>query len=352
MPIPHRSLLKQWIADHDRFLPLHTFMEKALYDPAHGYYTRHIKGVGPSGDFSTSTTLSNLLGRAIAQWASFAANDSTGFRWNLIEVGGGSGALASSVLTNLPLRRRLGARFHLTEVSEKLRSIQSRRLRRHFVHWHTELREAIEASSGRAIIYSNELLDAFPCMQFQYTNDGWQTVGLSVDQSGEVSETTRAPHGQESEALNFMNINPAWETPDRRLEIQWAVHNWILEWSPLLHKGYFLTIDYGESGTVLPQRYPYGSMRAYFQHQVLEGDELYRRVGHQDLTVDVNFSHLRRWMEDAGWEMIDYMDQRDFLIQQVRRNWSILNPTERQLMDEFGAGGAFKVAIFRKAENS
>lgn len=347
MPVTSRQLLKQWIADQDGFLPLQIFMEKALYDPDHGYYTRHIKGVGPGGDFSTSTTLSQLLGRAIAQWAATAAEDSFRFRWNLIEIGGGCGDLASSVLTNLPWRRRLGARFHLTELSPKLREAQADRLRGHFVHWHTDLEEALASASGNAILYSNELLDAFPCMQFEFTGGSWETVGLALNVAGEVIESTRSPSGEEADALDFMNIDPAWEKPGRRLEIQWSIRNWIKKWSPAMQRGTFLAIDYGEVGSVLPRRYPFGSLRAYFQHQVLEGEELYRRVGRQDLTVDVNFSHLRRWMEDAGWEMTEYMEQRDFMLQHVRRNWSLLSPVERQLMDELGAGGAFKVSIFR-----
>ncbi len=325
-------------------------MNQALYDPEHGYYTSHIKGVGPSGDFSTSASMSKLLGRGIAQWALTAQqriSSTRRFRWNLLEVGGGSGALAAAVLENIPLVKRLGCRFHLTEISPRLQQLQKQRLTRSSVRWHTELPNALAECDGEACIYSNELLDAFPCIQFIYHQDQWQVVGLSRDREGNVTESCRPPEtDDEQQALAFIDISPDSEKEGRRLEVQWSIRNWLRQWAGLIRQGAFLAIDYGDEGSVLQQRYPHGSLRAYFQHQVLEGEECYRRVGRQDLTVDVNFTHLRCWMEELGWKMIAYQEQRDFLHEHVRRNWSASLPQERMLMNEFGAGGAFKVACF------
>jgi SAM-dependent MidA family methyltransferase len=346
--------LKQWIDQAGGFLSLESFMTQALYDPAHGYYTCNIKGVGPDGDFSTSASLSKLLGRGIAQWALNQRKRkqktmSGRFRWNLIEVGGGSGTLAAAVLENLPLVTRLGCRFHLTEISPRLRDIQQHRLSRSSVNWFTDLRQALQNGNGEALIYSNELLDAFPCMQFICQQGVWQVVGLSRNPEGDVVESFRPPQTpDEIQALAFLAVTSALEKEGRRLEIQWSLRNWIRQWSTEIRHGQFLAVDYGEEGSVLRQRYPFGSLRAYFQHQVLEGEECYRRVGKQDLTVDVNFSHLRCWMEEAGWKMTLFQEQRDFLRDHVRRNWSASLPEERQLMSEFGAGGAFKVICFEK----
>ena len=44
------------------------FMELALLHPVHGYYSRRIRGIGKSGDFSTSTTLNPALGKAVFHW--------------------------------------------------------------------------------------------------------------------------------------------------------------------------------------------------------------------------------------------------------------------------------------------
>lgn len=325
-------------------------MSKSLYDPDYGYYTCNIKGVGPDGDFSTSASMSKLLGCGIAQWAMNTLECSSRanrFRWNLIEVGGGSGALATSVLQNIPLLKRLGCRFHLCEISPQLQKIQRLTLSRHIVHWFSDLKNALESSPGSACIYSNELLDAFPTMQFVFHAGSWQIVGLSHDADGQVIESCRPPESDDEKlALEFLAPDSSLEKEGRRLEIQWSIRHWLQQWSARITSGVFLVIDYGDEDSVLRQRYPQGSLRAYFQHQVLEGEECYRRVGKQDLTVDVNFTHLQRWMEELGWEMGLYQEQRDFLREHVRRNWSTSLPEERMLMNEFGAGGAFKVACF------
>lgn len=348
--ITSQRLLKQWIDEAGGFLPLETFMSQALYDPNHGYYTSHIKGVGPGGDFSTSATLSKLLGRAIAQWALNFLNRgrrTSRFRWNMIEVGGGSGTLAASVLENVPLLKRLGCRFHLIEISPQLQKIQKLKLARHSVTWFTELPAALDDCNAQACIYSNELLDAFPCMQFVFHEGQWQVIGLSRNAEGNTTESCRPPETEdERQALAFLDISSEIEQAGRRLEIQWSIRSWLQEWSAHIEKGVFLIIDYGEEASVLQKRYPQGSLRAYFQHQALEGEECYRRVGKQDLTVDVNFTHLRQWMEELGWTMTSYREQRDFLTEHVRRNWSASLPEERMLMNEFGAGSAFKVACF------
>ncbi len=40
------------------------FMERALYDPEHGYYSRRITGVGRHGDFTTAPMLSGAPAKA------------------------------------------------------------------------------------------------------------------------------------------------------------------------------------------------------------------------------------------------------------------------------------------------
>ena len=67
------------------------FMELCLYDPDHGYYSRHVRSVGADGDFATTPTLSPLLAEALAR----SIHDS-GFR-DVIEIGPGNGALAKTL---------------------------------------------------------------------------------------------------------------------------------------------------------------------------------------------------------------------------------------------------------------
>ena len=78
----------------------------------------------------------------------------------------------------------------------------------------------------------------------------------------------------------------------------------------------------------------------------MTGLEVYRRIGQQDLTADVNFDHLRRWGEREGLTNSPLVTQADFL-----RSWlpprmlasAKTEPALAFLLDPQGAGGAFKV---------
>jgi SAM-dependent MidA family methyltransferase len=62
------SFLLRIQEEHGGVIPVERFMKEALYHPEFGYYTAHIRDVGPRGDFSTSATRGEELGTAIARW--------------------------------------------------------------------------------------------------------------------------------------------------------------------------------------------------------------------------------------------------------------------------------------------
>ena len=77
------------------------FMELALLHPVHGYYTRRIRGIGKSGDFSTSTTLSPALGKAVFGWLLAEAKYLGLNPLIIIEPGVGTGAIAKVILSQM-----------------------------------------------------------------------------------------------------------------------------------------------------------------------------------------------------------------------------------------------------------
>ena len=76
-------------------------MQRALFDPRTGYYSRQIRTVGRGGDFSTAATLSPSLGIAVAAWLKSESCLQPQVR-HVIEVGAGDGSLMHTV------RRALG----------------------------------------------------------------------------------------------------------------------------------------------------------------------------------------------------------------------------------------------------
>ena len=165
-------------------------MRRALHDPQHGYYARRIGGIGRRGDFTTAPMMSGALAGAVAHWAAGALRE-TDCR-DLIEIGPGEGVLSVAVLRGLPWHIRWKTRLHLVETSAPLEAIQRKLLGRRAT-WHTSPAEALAACDGRAVVFSNELVDAFPVRAFENTTDGWREIAVTFDADGTTPRITALP---------------------------------------------------------------------------------------------------------------------------------------------------------------
>lgn len=300
------------------------FMNRALHDPRHGYYARRIQAVGRGGDFTTAPMLTDSPARAIARWAAAALRE-TGCR-HLIEIGPGEGTLAAAVLRHLPWRVRWKTKLHLVETSIPLMARQ-RKLLGVRANWHGSPQEALDACGGHAVIWSNELVDAFPVRLFQRSSQGWQEVAVNSESLRE----SLLPPAPLPESSAFLDSHPEGQ----RIEVHQSYHQYLAEWMPSWKSGRMLTIDYGAEARDLYQRRPRGTLRAYLFHQRLEGGAIYQNSGRQDITADVNFTDLqawsRPWVSGSGLTTL-----RDFLVAQGEAP-----PPE--LAETGGAGDAFLV---------
>ena len=270
-------------------IPFEQFMARALHDPVHGYYARRITAVGRRGDFTTAPMLSETPARAIAKWAARALHE-TRCR-DLIEIGPGEGTLAAVVLKNLPLGLRWKTRLHLVETSRPLAARQ-RDLLGHRATWHLTMGQALAACGGNAVIYSNELVDAFPVRRFQKTALGWQELAVRIDALKHAHESLLPP-AELPDSTAFLDSHP----PGQWVEVHESYHRELAAWMPGWHSGRLLTIDYGSEIQDLYHRRPRGTVRGYLHQQRLEGPAIYANPGRQDLTADVNFTDLRKWSQ-------------------------------------------------------
>jgi SAM-dependent MidA family methyltransferase len=262
-------------------IPFDRWMREALYHVKFGYYTVKIRQLGRRGDFTTWPVLNEGLGRAIGRWA---LDNRPAGRWNVIEIGAGSGELAASILKTIGWWNR--PRYHIVEISSLLRQAQQERLGSSAL-WHPNVADALGSCGGTALLFSNELVDAFPCRVFKKLPDGWRELALRIE-GGSIAEEWLAQGLPDSTAFSH-----PW--PDgQRVEVQESYRVWLEEWLPAWQSGSMLTIDYGDTCPALYFRRPDGTLRAYAHHQRLEGHDVYGGFGLRDLTADVNFSDLRR----------------------------------------------------------
>ena len=325
--------------------PFHRFMQRALFDPQRGYYARRIQTVGRDGDFSTSATLSPLLARGIAGWLKAALASRPGVR-DIIEIGAGSGQLLRDV------RRHLGPwtclryrpRWHIVETSPALRQRQQETLRGRAVTWHTDLPSALQATRGRAHLYHNELLDAFPCHLFEWSGSEWQEIAVRFDAQGRATEERLPAALPEWTAAAHLT---AWRpAAGQRLEVHASVRDWLAAWTPLWQHGHMLTLDYGDVFPALYHRRPHGTLRGYLLHQRVEGPAIYQNVGRQDLTADINFSDYRAWTSALGLRESFFGTQAAFLRAHApAASNRPATAADAHLLDPEGAGAAFKALV-------
>ena len=312
------------------------FMRRALHDPQTGYYARRIRAVGRAGDFTTAVMLSDCPARAIAAWTARAMRESQCL--DVIELGPGEGRLAREILRHLPWTLRWRVRLHLVESSAPLQARQRELLGRdRRVRWHGGVADALAACRGRAVLYSNEFVDAFAVRCYERVTDGWREIGLRWWPGREMPEEFLLPEA-DLPASSVFSLDPA---PGGRVEVADAFHRWLREMLPHWRAGRMLTIDYGGRVETLYHRRPGGTLRGYLLQQRCEGPEIYRHPGRQDLTADVNFTDLIAW---AGPWVVDVRLEAfgDFLRPFLRQSAG----TDAALADPSGVGGAFQVLDF------
>jgi len=155
--------------------------------------------------------------------------------------------------------------------------------------FHQSIQDAMESCDGNAVIFSNELVDAFPVRLFQKNETAWQEIHLDHS-NGTTREIFISPTSLPDSSIFKLNLSPG-----QRVEVHESYHQWLKSWLPDWKRGEMLTIDYGDEAETLYHRKPQGSLRGYLLHQHVDGHAIYQNPGQQDLTADVNFTDLIEW---------------------------------------------------------
>ena len=300
------------------------FMDLALYCPETGYYETEKGKVGRGGDFITSVSTGNLFGQLLAfQFATWLEAMGRQPEIMIVEAGAHDGRLADDILTWLQRHRpELFGRikYAILEPSLNRRCWQKETLKNFApqVHWAANLSQLAGRDSAgttfqkiSGIIFSNELLDAFPVHRFGWdkTRKKWFEWGVTVSGGNLAWAKLESPE--------FKIQNPEIEAvlPDGyTIETSPASEGWWREAAGVLGQGRLLAIDYGFTADEIfsPSRLR-GTLRAYYRHRVT--DDILANPGEQDLTAHVNFSACERVGEVAGLTTESFSTQAKFLTQ-------------------------------------
>ena len=336
------------------------FMELALYCPETGYYERQKDNVGRAGDFITSVSTGSLFGELLAfqfaEWLEKLRMVDGG--WRIVEAGAHDGKLAADILNWLQAQRpKLFSEieYWILEPSLHRQTWQKQTLGKFEprVRWFSGFSDAtMQRCNG--VIFSNELLDAFPVRRL-----GWDARAKNWFEWGVAFAGGKLVWAKILNAQSAI-CNPQLEAvlPDNySIEISPAAENWWRTAAGVLAHGKLLTIDYGFTADeqFSPSR-PNGTLRAYHRHHVT-GD-LLAHPGEQDLTAHVNFSAIQKAGEEVGLKTENFCPQPQFLtriLQKAVTDKSFANLDAKQvrqfqtLTHPEHLGRAFRVLVQSRA---
>ena len=257
------------------------YMELALQ----AYYGKSDRQFGASGDFVTAPELGRLFGRTLARQLAEIEGP-------ILELGAGTGALAETLLAELPRE------YFILETSAALRERQAARLGGK-VKFLDRLPEKF-----RGVVIANEVADALPVHAVAWQPAGIMERGVSSDLVWK-EKPAKGTLLSEAKAIDV--------TAPYNSEIGLAARAWMRSLAERLEQGVIFVIDYGfpRHEYYHPQR-SMGTLMCHSRHRA-HGD-VFQRPGEQDITAHVDFSALARAARESGLEVLGYATQAQFLV--------------------------------------
>ncbi|MCF6329013.1 MAG: SAM-dependent methyltransferase [Henriciella sp.] len=290
-----KSRLKAMIRA-DGPMPVNAYMNTCLHDPKHGYYATR-PGLG--ADFITAPEISQIFGELLGlwsahEWQAIGAPDALA----MVELGPGHATLMADALR----ASRSVPGFHnalslnLVEASPALRALQAKHLAAHAPGFQPDLGPV---ATGHTIILANEYLDCLPARQFVQDGDNWRERVVGLNANDELIfglATDRAPQKISRASGTSVELQPSLDIIINQLKQRAGMGD--------VFRALF--IDYGPAGAV-----PSDTLRAY-----RAGEQIHPLAcpGECDLTVDVDFSRLKRLAETAGLTVHGPVPQGQFLL--------------------------------------
>src|SRR3954451_4232000 len=288
------------------------FMERALYDPVHGYYVATIDRPTRSGDFLTAPELHPIFGRTLARqilemWQRLGEPSDFVIR----EFGAGSGALFVSLLDGLAnSASRLADLIRYEPIDfARQRDAIGRRLA-HIGREQVLVPIAEHGTPKMGVVIANEYLDALAVHRVIRLNGSLREIHVDWRDGGFVEVAGTLTDDRLATWFSEAGVELA---EGQRAEVNLALLDWVAHLATDLVRGYVLVVDYGASARDLygPTR-PNGTLRA-FQGQMVSSDVL-SDVGRRDITSHVDFDALERRAIASGFQVAGRRRSNEFLL--------------------------------------
>ena len=274
------------------------FMERALYEPGHGYYRRETAGPGMAGaDFLTAPEAHPIFGAAIGRLAE-QAWDAMGrpASFTLVEPGAGSGALAAGMLDALrSLAPPLFEAIRYRPIEVEPARLDSLRARLHELALDDRLAPAASAP-GDGMLVANEVVDALPVHRVIGRPAGLRELLVTIAGDRLAWHEAEPTTPQLQRALDDEGVTLG---DGQVTEVCLAMRPWLQDAVRAIDRGLVVIVDYAaEPGELHGTARPDGTLRTFADHAV--GGDPFRDIGRRDLTATVDLAALRAAAAAAG----------------------------------------------------
>ena len=283
-------------------------MGAALYDAGGGYYQRRdAERWGRAGDYRTAPERSTLFAATFARHFS-KLHEELGHphTFHILESGGGSGRFAHGVLSTL--RRDApevfdALRYVFDEAGADSRERAAALLAPFAERVEFRRLSEIERPLDAAVVFSNELLDAFPVHRVTMRGGRLREayVGVSEDGGGFVFVEGEPSTHALAEHFGRLGVTLA---EGQTAEVNLDAGEWLGRAARVVARGFVVTVDYGDEAAALygaPHRRD-GTLRAFRLHELVE--DVLADPGGQDLTTTVNWTQVVADGEAAGLKTV------------------------------------------------
>lgn len=311
-----QTLIREQIAAAGGMIPFSRFMELALYAPGLGYYSAGATKFGRAGDFVTAPELGSLFAQCVAE-AIAPVIRQLGADARFVELGGGSGAFAEHAIRRLAAIDAVPARYAILEPSADLRERQRERLGQRLpppLFARVEWLDGPLQQEWHGVLFANEVIDALPTPRFTLRDGEVFEEHVALDGGDGFMRSDRPADALLSAAVRHVERQREAPFPDGyRSELLPQLPYWIQAVVGGMHAGAMLFVDYGYSRReyYAPDRSD-GTLRAFHRHRV--SNDVFARVGLQDITASVDFTALAEAGTDAGFDFAGYCSQASLLI--------------------------------------
>lgn len=317
--VPHTSALAEQLRERIKREGPVTFcewMRAALYDSAEGYYRKPQHQIwGREGDYRTSSERSDLFAGTFARYfAGLYQQLGNPQSFSIVEVGGGAGHFAFGVLQTLQIyfpQVFAATHYVFDELSEPAQTAARQRLAPLAGRVEFGSLDALQLDPG--IVFSNELLDAFPVHRVILV-DGKLCeyyVGLGIDEQFDwvIGPASTALLGE------YLKQHDIHLCEGQVAEVSLEIEQWLTNISERLRRGYLITVDYGAEAAELYSSVErkQGTLRGFQQHAFIEN--VLASPGDSDLTTTVNWTAVRAAGEKFGLKTLHFARQDKFLLE-------------------------------------